>query len=172
MENEKPKKDNMGGKRAGAGRKKGSKHKTTIEREKILEIAKDIFAGRTRKFVDAQSVLALGCIKVFVMRSHYEGSGKNRRKVRGKPEVVVNDEEIIGAIDFEYGDGDNPSGDDDYYFVSIVDPNNQAINSALDRTFGKATENNKISLVGIKVDSETDAMVNLAIRTHLNAKKK
>lgn len=133
-------KKKKGGARPGAGRKKG-KAKKTIEREQILEMAKNIVAGRTRTLIDTQTLLAVGTIKVFVIRSHWEGQGKNRRKVKSKPELVSNEEDIIKVIDYEYGEGENPSDDDEYFFVTTKEPDNQAINALLDRTFGKPTEN-------------------------------
>ncbi len=146
MESKKSKKkDNKGGKRPGAGRKKGSLNKTTIERNKVLDLAKDIIAGRTRKLIDTQSVLAMGALKVFCIRSHWEGSGKNKKLIRDKAFLVENEEDIIKILDYEYGDGEDPNkhehGEDwDYFFVVTKDPENNAINSLLDRTFGRPTE--------------------------------
>lgn len=130
----------------GGKNKKGSKHKTTIEREKILEMAKDIVASRTRKLIDTQTVLAVGCIKVFKIRTYYEGSGKNRKKMKSKPELVNDEEEIANALDYEYGEGEDPSNDDEYFFVMTKDPDNTAIEALLNRTFGKATENKNLTI--------------------------
>lgn len=139
-------KNNKGGYRPGAGKKKGSKNVATIEREKVLEMAKDIIAGRTRRLIDTQTILATGGIKVYVMRSHWEGSGKTKKLVKGKPEIVTDDEEICAALDSEFGDGESPNDENSYYFVITKDPDNQAINSLLDRTFGRTTENKTITL--------------------------
>ena len=132
---------------ANGGRaKKGKKHKTTIEREKVLELAKDIIAGRTKRLIDTQSILAMGAIKVYVIHSHWEGSGKNKKRVKDKAEIVSDDEEIGRALDYEFGEGDNPSDDDSYYFVMTKEPDNSAIDSLLNRTFGKATENKNLTV--------------------------
>jgi hypothetical protein len=140
------KNSNKGGKRPGAGRKKGSKHKSTIEREKILELAKDIIAGRTKRLIDTQSILAMGAIKVFVIRSHWEGVGKNKKLVKSKAEIVSDDDEISMALDAEFGEGDSPNDENSYYFVVTKDPDNSAIESLLNRTFGKATENKNLTI--------------------------
>lgn len=142
-------KNNKGGKRPGAGRKKGSKSFTTLEREKILEEWKNGVAKRTRGLLQAQTVLATGCIKVFVIRSHWEGSGKNKKLVKSKPEIVEDEEEIISALDFEYGQGDSPHTETEYYFVATKDPENNAINSLMDRTFGKAKEQVEVKHTGL-----------------------
>jgi len=130
----------------GGYNKKGKKHKTTIEREKVLEMAKDIVAGRTKRLIDTQSILAMGAIKVFVIRSHWEGTGKNKRLVKEKPEIVADDEEIANALDYEFGEGDSPNDENSYYFVVTKDPDNSAIESLLNRTFGKATENKNLTI--------------------------
>lgn len=139
-ENINPQKKKNGGRRPGAGRPKGSKNLSTIEREEALESWKSDVAKRTRGLLQAQTILAVGCIKVFCIHSHWEGSGKNRRLVKGKPKVVESEWEIIKALDYEYGDGDSPNTDTEYYFVSTKDPDNSAIDSLLNRTFGKPKE--------------------------------
>lgn len=147
MDNTKQKKKN-GGARPKAGRKKGGKNQSTIDREKVLEEAKNIIAGRTRKLLDTQTILAMGAIKIYKIHSHWEGSGKKRTLIRDKAVIVENDKEIMKVIDYEYGDGEeNPNEheqDDEeyeYFFVVTKDPDNSALNSLMDRTFGKATEN-------------------------------
>ncbi len=138
-----------GGKQPGSGRPRGAKSQSTIDREKVLEMAKDIIAGRTRKLIDTQTILATGAIKIFKIHYHWEGSAKKRTLIKDKPQIVENDQEIIHVIDHEFGSGQmgNPNDHDyddeeyDYFFVMTKDPDNQAINSLMDRTFGRATEN-------------------------------
>ena len=148
MNQDKTIKKKKGGARPNTGPKKGSKHQSTIDREKILEEAKNIVAGRTRKLIDTQTVLAMGAIKIFKIHYHWEGSDKKRTLIKDKAEIVENEEEIKKVIDYEYGSGDedpNSHEDDDkeydYFFVITKDPDNQALNSLMDRTFGRATEN-------------------------------
>lgn len=126
----------------GGKAKKGVKHKTTIDRENVLNLAKDIIAGRTRKLVDTQTMLALGTIKIFVIK--YDFIGKKR--VARKPELVTDDETIANVLYHEYADGEDPSDDSEYFFVTTKDPENQAIKDLLDRTFGKATENRNLTI--------------------------
>ena len=149
MGDNKSKNNKHGGKRRGTGRKRGSKNLATIDREKVLEEAKNIIAGRTRKLIDTQTILAMGAIKIYKIHYHWEGSSKKRTLIKDKPEIVENDKEIIQVIDWEFGSGamGNPSDHDseaseyDYYFVMTKEPDNQALNSLMDRTFGRATEN-------------------------------
>lgn len=131
----------------------GKKKQATIDRENVLNLAKDIIAGRTRKLVDTQTMLALGTIKVFRIR--YEFVGKKR--IAQKPELVSDDETIANVLYHEYADGEDPSDDSEYFFVTTKDPENQAIKDLLDRTFGKATEN-KVLQVETKMGAILDAL--------------
>lgn len=127
---------------SGGKAKTGVKHKTTIDREMMLETIKDIGASRAKTLINVQTLLAVGTISVYVIRSHYEG----KRKIKDKPELITDDETIINVLDFEYGEGENPNSDEEYFFVQKNIPDNSAINSLLDRTFGRATENKKITV--------------------------
>lgn len=129
------------GKKGGKA-KKGTKHKSTIDRERILEQAKDIVAGRTKKLIDTASMIAFGTIKCFVIKYDYIG----KKRVARKPELVTDDETIANILYHEYADGEDISDDSEYYFVTTVDPNIIAIKELLDRTFGRATENKTITL--------------------------
>ena len=144
------------------------KSKPTIEREKVLEMAKDIIAGRTRKLIDTQSILAMGCIRIYKMVTHYEG----KKKVKGKPKLVTNDREIVAVLDHEFGEGDDPSDDKEYFFIETKEPDNTAIESQLNRTYGKATQTQEIKIKEFIVDSETKTMSNLALGGLLNNETK
>ena len=50
------------------------------------------------------------------------------------------------VLDHEFGDGEDPSNEDEYYFVMTAEPQNVAIESLLNRTFGKATENKNLTI--------------------------
>lgn len=127
---------------SGGKTNKGKKKQATIDREKILEQAKDIVAGRTKKLIDTASMIAFGTIKCFSIK--YDFIGKKR--VARKPELVKDDATIASILYHEYADGEDPSDDSEYFFVTTVDPNIIAIKELLDRTFGRATENKTITL--------------------------
>lgn len=142
----------------GGKNKKGKKHKTTLDREAALEAWHQGVINRTQGLLTVQSVLAFGCIKVMRIDSHWEGSAKNKKLVKSKPVIVEDDDEIIAAIDYEYGDGDCPNTDSAYYFVATKDPDNQAINSLMDRTFGRAQEKIDLTSKGKKVAAQIIGM--------------
>lgn len=150
-----PTKKKKGGKMPGAGRPKGLKNKATIDREKFLQEWKDKVAQRSHSLLNVQTMLAVGTIKVFKIVTTTDSKGHS---TRSKPELVENDDEIIAALDYEYGDGESPNDEEDYYFVTTKDPENQAINSLLDRTFGKPKESVDVNHTGLNLKELHDAL--------------
>lgn len=118
--------------------------KTTLTKEQAYLNMQEKIIARSMKLTNAQTMLGLGTIKVFRIDAHYEMFGRVRKLVKEKPVIVKDDDEIIQVLDYEYGDGDNPSTPNDeypkFYFVEVKDANNQAIEAQLNRTFGKALE--------------------------------
>lgn len=137
---EKPKKVSVargknGGARPGAGRPKGSENETTRERRLIFAAYKKRVEDNAQRLLDAQLGLARGV--QFLFKRETIGKGKNERI-----EITrVSDEiEIQSYLNGEY-DGD----DDVYYFITTEKPDNRAIDSMLDRTFGKAVGRTELS---------------------------
>lgn len=137
LEETKPK---NGGVRPGAGRPKGSVAKST---RTALE-AKNRFIERVHKNVDtlfdAQLALAKGEQYLFV--KYHVGEGKNQKTIVD----VVEDRETIADYLQDDGYTLNHNEDDAYYYISTKPANNQAIDSLLNRAFGKAPE--KIEIEG------------------------
>lgn len=119
-----------GGKRKGAGRQKGSMNKATMD----TKITKRRFQQRVNqnadKLFNAQLDLAIGEKHLMVVRT--EGTGKNRKRWT---EIVENPDMIRQYLDDELMDDD-----EHYYYMTTKPANNQAIDSLLNRSFGKATE--------------------------------
>lgn len=147
---DKPKKK-KGGFMPGGGRPKGSKGKTTIEREQALKEFQDGVTRRAKTLMNVQSMLAFGTIKIFRIDTETVGKGKNKKTIKKRPVLVESEEEIINVLDYEYGQGDNPNDDEVYYFVTTKDPENKAIDSLLDRTFGKPKENLTVKHEGLSL---------------------
>lgn len=138
---------------------KHGKHKKTLLLEEAYKQVQERLIQRSLKLIDTQTVIAHGTIKVYKMVSHFEGSGKNRKKVRGRPEIVTNEDEIAAAIDYSYGDGDNPTDEDEYFFVTTKDPDNKAIQSQVDRIFGKAAQSIDLTSAGKEIKQITGMQV-------------
>lgn len=114
-----------GGARPGAGRKKGKLEPQTIERHKVLEAFRIRVAKNADRLFDAQMSIAMGVSYLYRIKKDEKGNSK-------KPELIT-DPMVISA----YLDGDYEDCQDEYYYISTERPNNQAIDSMLDRTFGK-----------------------------------
>ena len=138
---------------------KHGKQKKTLLMEEVYKQVQQKLVERAMGLVDTQTIIAHGTIKVYKIVSHWEGSGKNKRKVRGKPELVTDTEEIAACIDYEYGDGESPNDDDEYFFVSTQDPDNKAIQAQLDRVFGKAPQTIDVTTKGNEIKSITGMQI-------------
>lgn len=115
------------------GRPKGSKDKSTIEKERVL-------AEYRKKIMQHADIL-------FKNQMHLaQGVSYLYKFVKGKqkPVLVTNPEEIEEYITSEMGqhikNEDKIDKDANYYFISTERPDNRAIDSMLDRTFGRATQ--------------------------------
>lgn len=112
------------------GRKAGSMNKTTME----SKLAKKAFIERVNKNVDklfnSQLDLAVGEKYLMVVKTIGKGS-KQRRETS-----IVTDPDLIK----EYLDEELDNTDEEYYFMTTKPANNQALDSLMNRSFGKATE--------------------------------
>lgn len=140
-----PTKGTIGGPRPGGGRPKHSKNKETVEREEALRQFKEKVANNIGRIYAAQFTLATGTQMLF--RIEIDEKGRE-----SKPQMVSDQEEIQ-----KYLAGDFAEDHAKYYFLATERPNNMAIDSLLDRTFGKAQQN-----VKMEGDKENPLMTILA----------
>lgn len=120
-----------GGARPGAGRPKGSLSKAARERREAEQYIRDRVIAAKSVLVNAQMSLAQGTQMLFVI--HTETI--NGKKVRGRPEIVTDPDIIASYLAEELDDED-----DDYYFMTTERPDNRALDSLMDRSFGKAKQ--------------------------------
>lgn len=128
-----------GGKRSGAGKPKGHKHKATLERQKVLEAFNQRVMAKADALFNAQLTLAVGSMKVFRIDEIEDDKGKKRRE-----HVHVTDADEIKRLLDEH---EGAAGDVDgvYYYFTDVLPDNRAIDSMMNRAFGKPTEHTEIT---------------------------
>lgn len=131
-----------GGARPGAGRPKGVQSVETRRRAAALEAYKKRVRLQTQRLLDAQMTMAMGVTtlwripKVVEERKNKDGEVVNSRERNGKPEIVTSQRDVEKYL---AGDFDNdPKAD--YYFITTDKPDNRALDSLLDRTYGKATQ--------------------------------
>ena len=105
------------------GRPFGRKNEATLVKELELQYIKDRVSKAKEKLLDAQISLAQGVS--FLYRIDKDEKGKNK-----KPEIVTSQWEIESYLS---GEADS----DSYYYITTQKPENNAIDSLLDRTVGK-----------------------------------
>jgi hypothetical protein len=124
--NQSDKKSTKGGARPGAGRPAGKLNKINEQRQ----IAKERFISRVNKMVDelfnAQANIAKGATHLY--RVDKDSKGNNL-----PAELVTSPAEIKDYID-ETLDSDS------YYYITTERPDNKALDSMLNRAFGKPDE--------------------------------
>ncbi len=126
-----------GGKRPGAGRKRGSKSQKTIEKERVLAALRNRIMANADRILNAQLSIAQGQQFLYRIVTTKDEKG---RSMRGKPELITS-EIIIEA----YLNGDYEGDPDEYYFITTKEPSNQAIDSMFNRAFGKPTESHELT---------------------------
>ena len=147
----------LGGKREGAGRKPGSKSKATLEKEEILAVVREKIMRRAERIVDSQTSLALGQQFLYkIEKVRKKGTKGGTTYERQKPELVTSQLEIEAYLDGLTKEGDINNENDPaatYYYLTTKEPNNQAIDSMMNRAFGKPVETMEIKQdVNLKLD--------------------
>lgn len=127
----KPKK--RGGARKGSGRKKGQIDKTTLERLHVLMAYKQRILKNADKLFNAQNALAQGVTYLYRVDETGEGKNKKREHI-----LVTEPDEIKEVLDET--DGAGGTVNESYYYITTKQPDNKAIDSLLDRVFGKSTQ--------------------------------
>ena len=131
---EKPK---WGGKRENSGRAKGSLNTKTKEQKIIEEEFRQRVLNSMESLVNSQMNLAKGCQILFKISTSKDKDGK---VVRSKPEIVKDQFEIEAYLAGDYDDSDK-----EYYFLTTEKPDNRALDSLIDRVFGKSINKTEIT---------------------------
>jgi hypothetical protein len=138
-----------GGKRPGAGRKPGSKSATTLKKEKVLAALRQRIMENVDRIFGSQLSIAQGQRFLFKIEKERIVGPKGGISYRSmKPELVTNEVEIQNYLDGLVEEGDMDDERDPgatYYYITTKEPNNMAIDSMLNRAFGKPTETHEIS---------------------------
>lgn len=125
-------KGQLGGARVGGGRKAGGMNAKTKELKFFEEELRQRVLKTMHPLLDAQFNLAKGCTYLYVIRTEV---GPKGGRVKLPPELVTNAAEIE-----EFLAGSFEGSQDEYYYLTTEKPDNKAIDSLLDRTFGRAVQ--------------------------------
>ena len=135
-----------GGARKGAGRKKGVLEQKTKDKIKVEAEMKQRIMKNVDGLLNSQMNLAKGCQMLFKIN-----------KKSKKPEIVTDKEEIK-----KYLDGGFEKTKTVHYFITTKVPDNKAIDSMLDRVFGRARQN-----IGID-GGEDDKPISVSVTGAIN----
>ena len=125
-------KGQIGGYRPGSGRPKGGKNKATIERDTARRLFEERIIANIQELLSSQMNIAKGAS--YVYRIEESKNGKKEHI------LITNPEEIKQFLDeLEGGDGVLEEGGD-YYYITTKTPENKALDSLIDRVFGKAPQ--------------------------------
>lgn len=105
--------------------------------QRVMQVANPLF--------NAQARLAMGLSYLFRVDKYEARTGKGQDvniEYRKKPAVIVTDSNEIKEYIDNISQGKTYHEDDEceYYYIHTVKPDNQAIDSMLNRTFGRAKE--------------------------------
>ncbi len=109
------------------GRPKGSKTQAVKDREVAFQAYKERVSQNVNNLLNHQLSLARG------LQFLYKIEINSKTKAKSRP-ILIEDQETLEA--FLNGDLDNEK--DEYYYLTTKEPNNQAIDSMMDRTYGRA----------------------------------
>ena len=129
------------------GRKLGGKNVATIVKEQVQEKLTQRVFGIIPNLITAQASLARGqqflykIEKEFVKTGGTNKNGEEKGYWRNlKPKLVTSEWEIQSYVDGKVEEGDMEDQNDSgatYYYITTKEPDNQAIDSLLDRVLGK-----------------------------------
>ena len=147
-----------GGALIGAGRPVGSRSYTTVEREAMMLQMRGRTLDNMHMLYNSQLTLAKGCTYLFKIEKERRTGQKGKVYYVSKPPKLVTSldeitrylENVIEEENNEINYTENPEEylapekefDEGatYYFITTEKPNNVAIDSMLDRTFGQSVK--------------------------------
>ena len=151
---------NWGGARAGSGRPPVAMTPAGKERAAVKKAFEDRVAHNADELFNAQFNLAKG--EQYLMHKYEVGHGSKRRT---EVEVVTNPETIKSYLD---GTLDEEKDSDEFYYLSTKPANGMAIDSLLDRAFGKAPQKMAIEHSGEIGDGKYDPNKQVQFEEWLN----
>jgi hypothetical protein len=126
------------------GRPVGSKSKSTLEKELVLQAFRERAMQHADILFNAQLTLAKGQTFLFKIEKELQLGPKGGKKyVSSRPKLVTEQSEIEDYLAGTIEEGDVEDENDPqatYYYITSKEPNNQAVDSLLDRVWGKSTQ--------------------------------
>ena len=137
------------------GRPKGRKNAATLEKEKVQKEYQQKILRAAEHLFNKQLHLASGQTYLYKIEKELQiGPKGGKRYVKSKPTLVTEQWEIEAYLMGEVAEGDvNDDTDPDatYYFLTTEKPDGKALDSMLDRAFGKSAQSVDITSGGDKL---------------------
>ncbi len=149
---------------ANRGRKPGSQTIKQLQKAAVQDELRQRVMKNADKLFNAQFAQAVGSIQIFEVIEHKNSKG-NVIRIEHK---LVTDAETIKQV-LDTGEGVNCSVDGGFYLVTHIMPENRAIDSMLDRTFGKAQQSIEVKNEGL---TRTLELLETLIQSKLAADKR
>lgn len=126
------------------GRPKGRKSAATLEKEAVLKEFRNKVMRAADVLFNSQLHIATGQRFLYKIEKELQiGPKGGRRYVNSRPKLVENQMEIEQYLTGLLEEGDLDDENDPnatYYYITAKEGDNKAIDSLLDRTFGKSTQ--------------------------------
>lgn len=126
------------------GRPKGSRNRETYVKEAMLEIFKKRTGRAMERLFNAQLSIATGIQILYKIEKEFVKTGKGGFWRAKKPVIVEDPAEIADYLEGRIRQGEEAEESADpaatYYYITTKEPNNFAIDSMIDRTFGKSRQ--------------------------------
>jgi len=140
------------------GRPKGTKNPETLMREEVLKNFRQKTMEVSDHLFSSQLALARGRSFLYKIEKYYKGAGKERRLVKKPPKLVTDQWEIEAYLGMLVEEGELNDPQATYYFIVTREPNIKAIDSLLDRAFGKPVQSINFS------DEEGNSIIDEEVR--------
>jgi hypothetical protein len=129
-----------GGKRNNAGAPKGTVQRRSLEKAAVARAFRERTMKQADNLFNAQLAKAVGSIMVFRIDEEMTAAGKTKRVHTH----ITDPDEIKRVLDETSATGEG-TVNGSYYFVTDIPPDNKAIDSMLDRAFGKAVQSIEVN---------------------------
>lgn len=143
---------------AGSGRKPGTLNKKTIEIKVAEEEFRQKILSELKELIRAQMTIAKGAHYLYKIVEEKDSKGK----VLSKKHILVEDPyEIQSFLDELQGEDGIVNGT--YYYMTTAPPDNRALDSLIDRVFGKSMQRtesvnknyNITQIIGMRIIDES-----------------
>lgn len=145
------------------GRPKGTKSQSTLEKEAVLKAFKERAMKHADILFNAQLTLARGQTFLYKIEKEKIVGPKGGVSYRSKPpKLVTNQWEIEHFLEYDLDNTESKEQEDTYYYLTTKEPSNMAVDSLLDRTFGKSTQSVDVTSKGEQINVIDPSKIALA----------